>query len=114
MRRRPMRRGSRWRSRSAGEATSMCGTSTRPWRCSGSAPILMEGALQGVLGAAVAVGAVLAAQHWLLPHASQAFAVAAGVGAPHLVPAHAATLLAAGALVGFGGSWIAVARFLKT
>jgi len=39
MRRRPMRRGSRWRSRSAGEATSMCGTSTRPWRCSGSAPI---------------------------------------------------------------------------
>ena len=77
------------------------------------APFLMEGALQGVLGAGVGVGAVLAAQHLLLPHASQAFAAAAGVGAPHLVPAHAAALLAAGALVGFVGSWIAVARFLK-
>src|SRR5207245_1253044 len=71
------------------------------------APFLMEGALQGVLGAGVAVGVVLAAQHWLLPHASQAFAVAAGVGAPHLLPAHAAALLAAGAVVGFVGSWIA-------
>jgi len=30
------------------------------------------------------------------------------------LPAHAAALLAAGALVGFVGSWIAVARFLKT
>src|SRR2546427_374424 len=78
------------------------------------APFLMEGALQGVLGAGVAVGVVLAAQYWLLPHATQAFAVAAGVGAPHLLPAHAAALLAAGALVGFVGSWIAVARFLKT
>ncbi len=78
------------------------------------APFLMEGALQGVLGAGVGVGAVLAAQHLLLPHASQAFAAAAGVGAPHLLPAHAAALLAAGALVGFVGSWIAVARFLKT
>src|SRR5207248_8254283 len=65
------------------------------------APFLMEGALQGVLGAGVGVGAVLAAQHLLLPHASQAFAAAAGVGAPHLLPAHAAALLAAGALVGF-------------
>ena len=62
----------------------------------------------------VAVGAVLAAQHWLLPHVSQAFTVAAGVGAPQLRPAHAASLLTAGALVGFVGSWIAVARFLKT
>jgi cell division transport system permease protein len=78
------------------------------------APFLMEGALQGVLGATVAVGAVLAAQHWLLPHVSQAFTVAAGVGAPQLRPAHAASLLTAGALVGFVGSWIAVARFLKT
>jgi cell division transport system permease protein len=78
------------------------------------APFLMEGALQGVLGAAVAVGAVLAAQQWLLPRASQAFADAVGVGAPHLLPAYAGAVLAAGAMVGFVGSWIAVARFLKT
>jgi cell division transport system permease protein len=77
------------------------------------APFLMEGALQGLLGAAVAVGAVFAAQHWLLPRAAEAFAFAAGVGAAHLLPLQAAALLAAGGLVGFLGSWIAVARFLK-
>src|SRR5205085_2494292 len=76
------------------------------------APFLMEGALQGLVGASVAVGAVLAAQHWLLPHASQAFSYAAGVAAPHLLPLYASGLLAAGGLVGFVGSWIAVARFL--
>jgi len=78
------------------------------------APFLMEGALQGLLGAAVAVGAVLSAQQWLLPHASQAFSFAAGASAPQMLPAYAGGLLAAGALVGFFGSWIAVARFLKT
>jgi len=77
------------------------------------APFLLEGALQGLLGAGVAIGAVLAAQHWLLPYANQAFAFAAGVGAPHLMLRHAAAILSAGGLVGFAGSWIAVARFLK-
>ena len=78
------------------------------------APFLMEGALQGVLGAAVAVGAVFGAQHWLLPRASELFTFAAGTTAPQLLPLHAAGLLGAGALVGLAGSWIAVARFLKT
>jgi cell division transport system permease protein len=78
------------------------------------APFLLEGALQGLLGAGVAVAAVLSAQHWLLPYATQAFAFAAGIGAPHLLLRHAAAILAAGGLVGFAGSWIAVARFLKT
>ena len=78
------------------------------------APFLMEGALQGLLGATVAVGAAFAAQNWLLPRAAQAFTFAAGVRAPHLLPLHAAALLAGGALVGFVGSWMAVARFLKT
>ncbi len=77
------------------------------------APFLIEGALQGVLGAALAVGGIVAVQHWLLPRASQAFAFAAGVSAMHLLPLHAAALLGAGALVGFFGSWIAVARYLK-
>jgi cell division transport system permease protein len=78
------------------------------------APFLLEGALQGLLGAGVAVAAVLAAQHWLLPYATQAFAFATGVSAPHLMVRHTAAILAAGGLVGFAGSWIAVARFLKT
>lgn len=77
------------------------------------APFLLEGALQGVLGAGLAAGGIVAVQHWLLPHASQAFAFAAGVSAMHLLPLHAMALLGAGALVGFLGSWIAVARFLK-
>jgi len=78
------------------------------------APFLMEGALQGLLGAAIAVGAVFAAQQWLLPQATQAFVYATGIGPPHLLPLHAAALLVGGALVGLVGSWIAVARFLKT
>jgi len=78
------------------------------------APFLMEGALQGLLGATIAVGAVFGAQRWLLPRAAQAFEFAAGVSAPHLLPLHGAAILAGGALVGFFGSWIAVARFLKT
>ncbi len=78
------------------------------------APFLLEGALQGLLGAALALGAVLAVQRWLLPRASQAFAFAAGISAPNLTPAHCAGLLGAGAVVGLFGSWLAVARFLKT
>jgi cell division transport system permease protein len=78
------------------------------------APFLMEGALQGLLGAGLAAGGIVAVQHWLLPRASQAFAFAAGVNAVHLAPLHAAALLCAGVFVGFLGSWIAVARFLKT
>ena len=77
------------------------------------APFLMEGALQGLLGAMIAVGAVFGAQRWVLPRAAQAFEFAAGVSAPHLMVVHGAAILTGGALVGFFGSWIAVARFLK-
>src|SRR6267143_3548777 len=52
------------------------------------APFLMEGALQGLLGAGIAVGAVFAAQQWLLPRATQAFVYATGIGPPHLLPLH--------------------------
>jgi cell division transport system permease protein len=78
------------------------------------APFLLEGALQGLIGAALALGAIVAVQRWLLPRASQAFAFASGMVAPHLSPAHGAGLLGVGALVGLLGSWIAVARFLRT
>ena len=78
------------------------------------APFLLEGALQGLIGAALALGAVLAVQRWLLLDASRAFAFAAGIHAPHLTPVHAAVLLGAGFVVGLFGSWLAVARFLRT
>ncbi|TMA28804.1 MAG: ABC transporter permease [Deltaproteobacteria bacterium] len=77
------------------------------------APFLLEGALQGLLGAALALGAVEAVRRWLLPPASHAFAFASGAVAPHLLPVHAAALLGIGTLVGLFGSWLAVARFLR-
>ncbi len=78
------------------------------------APFLLEGALQGLIGAALALGAVLAVHRWLMPRAQQAFVFASGVAAPVLSPPHAAMLLGIGALVGLLGSWLAVARFLRT
>ena len=78
------------------------------------APFLMEGALQGLIGAAMALGAVIAVQQWLMPRAQQAFAFASGMAAPHLPAAEAAALLGIGAVVGLLGSWLAVARFLRT
>ena len=78
------------------------------------APFLLEGALQGLIGAALALGAVLAVQKWLLPSATQAFAFAAGIRAPNLTPGHGAALLGIGVVVGLFGSWLAVARFLRT
>src|SRR5256885_13414827 len=56
-------------------------------------PFLLEGALQGVLGAALAVAGIVSVQHWLLPRASQAFAFAAGFSAPHPAPRDAARLV---------------------
>jgi cell division transport system permease protein len=78
------------------------------------APFLLEGALQGLIGAALALGAVLAVQRWLLPRAAQAFAFASGISAPDLSLAQLAGVLGVGAVVGLFGSWLAVARFLRT
>src|SRR6267143_6767875 len=77
------------------------------------APFLMEGAVQGLCGAALAVSGLLAVQRLLLPRAAAAFAFASGAQAPHLSAQHCALLAAAGALVGLGGSYLAVARFLR-
>jgi cell division transport system permease protein len=78
------------------------------------APFLMEGALQGLIGAALALGAVVVLQKWLLPQATQAFAFASGTVAPDILAPHMAALLGIGAMVGLFGSWLAVARFLRT
>src|SRR5476649_312214 len=78
------------------------------------APFLLEGLLQGVLGAGLALIAVLSMQRWLLPRAQAAFDFAAGVAPPRILPLHGALLLGLGAAVGLFGSWLAVARFLRT
>ena len=77
-------------------------------------PFLLEGALQGLLGAVLALGGLACLERWILPRAAAAFAFASGVAAPHLRPETGALLLACGALVGFLGSYLAVARFLRT
>ena len=77
-------------------------------------PFLLEGALQGLLGAAFTLATLAAAQRWLLPRVQQAFVFASGAVAPRLLLSDALVLLATGALVGLLGSWLAVARFLRT
>ncbi len=77
-------------------------------------PFLLEGALQGLLGAGLALGSLAAADRWFLPRVQQAFVFASGVAAPQILLSHALLLLGIGALVGLFGSWLAVARFLRT
>ena len=76
-------------------------------------PFLLEGALQGLLGAAVAVSGLLALQRFVLPRAAAAFAFLSGVPAPRLLLPQCLLLAACGALVGLLGSWLAVTRLLR-
>ncbi len=78
------------------------------------APFLLEGALQGLCGAALAAAGLVAVQRLVLPRAAEAFSFASGASAPHLAAQHCALLAAAGALVGLCGSYLAVARSLRT
>ena len=76
-------------------------------------PFLVEGALQGLCGAALALAGLIAVQRLLLPRAAAAFAFASGAVAPHLGAPHCLAIAAAGAVVGLCGSYLAVARFLR-
>ena len=77
------------------------------------APFLLEGALQGLIGAALAVASVVSLERWVLPQVKQALVFAAGVPAPRMDLLQSASLLGAGTLVGLFGSWLAVSRFLR-
>jgi cell division transport system permease protein len=77
-------------------------------------PFLLEGALQGVMGALLAGTGLWSVERWLLPRATAAFSFAAGAGLGHLEPLHGALLLAFGGVLGLVGSYLAVARFLRT
>ncbi|MFL5379941.1 MAG: cell division protein FtsX, partial [Myxococcales bacterium] len=76
-------------------------------------PFLLEGMLQGLAGAILAVLGLEIVQRVVIPRAAAAFSFAAGAAAPHLLPAHLGILLGAGAVVGLLGSYLAVARFLR-
>jgi len=76
-------------------------------------PFLLEGMLQGLAGALLAVVGLEIVQQVVIPRAAAAFSFAAGAAAPHLAVAHLGILAGAGAVVGLLGSYLAVARFLR-
>jgi cell division transport system permease protein len=79
------------------------------------APFLIEGCLQGLFGALVALAGLLAFERLVGPGMASLFSFLVGPGgmAPLLEPRLALGLLAAGCGLGLGGSFIAVGRFLR-
>lgn len=79
------------------------------------APFLLEGLLQGLLGAGVALLGLWTFGHVLGPTLGQLFAflLGPGVAAPWVEPRLALELLGAGCGLGLGGSFVAVGRFLR-
>nr|WP_153867907.1 MULTISPECIES: permease-like cell division protein FtsX [Myxococcaceae] len=79
------------------------------------APFLLEGLLQGLLGAGVALGALAAFGHLVGPSLAQllSFLQAPGGSAPLVQTSLALELLAGGCALGLGGSFVAVGRFLR-
>jgi cell division transport system permease protein len=79
-----------------------------------SAPFLIEGLLQGVLGAGVAVAALLAAHAAVMPRLRAAIALADGLRlADTLPPPLLLALVAGGGAIGLLGSARSVARTLR-
>jgi cell division transport system permease protein len=77
-------------------------------------PFLLEGALQGIAGALLALLGLYAVERVLIPRAQAAFAFTAAATIGPVLPIHLAAMIAFGAAVGLLGSWLAVARFLRT
>lgn len=78
------------------------------------APFLIEGLLQGLLGALLALATLWGFGRMTGPTLSSAFAFLLGSGLPGwLEPALALELLATGCALGLGGSFVAVGRFLR-
>ena len=79
-----------------------------------AAPFLIEGAIQGLLGAALAVAGLLAAHAAVVPRLRSAFALASGLRvADTLPPGLVLALVAGGATVGILGSALSVVRTLR-
>ncbi len=78
------------------------------------APFLLEGVLQGLLGAMVALSGLWAFDRLLGPELFSLFSfLVPGGAAPMLEPMLALELVGAGCALGLGGSFIAVGRFLR-
>jgi cell division transport system permease protein len=78
------------------------------------APILLEGALQGLVGALLAAAALWGAAEALLPRLQEALPIAARLARADLLPAPLlAWLVAGGAALGLVASALALRRFLR-
>ena len=79
------------------------------------APFLIEGCIQGLLGALCALGGLWAFFFWTQPHLASVFSFLrlAHAGGSPLNGLLVVELLALGAALGLGGSFLAVGRFLK-
>lgn len=79
-----------------------------------AAPMLLEGAIQGLLGAGLAVGALVAANWTLLPRLRAALPMAAPLAPGDVLPGRlVAALLLGGALLGLVASAASLRRFLR-
>ncbi len=79
-----------------------------------TAPFLIEGFLQGLLGAVLAVGALLAAHAAVVPRLRAAFTLAGGLTLSDTLPLGLVlALVAGGGAVGLLGSALSVARTLR-
>jgi cell division transport system permease protein len=79
-----------------------------------SAPILVEGILQGLLGGGLAVATLVAANVSLLPRVREVLPLAARLAPADVLPGSLlAAILAGGALLGLVASAISLRRFLR-
>lgn len=77
-------------------------------------PFLVEGALQGAIGGALALGGTFLAYHLYLQEGMRAILLTSGIGAiTFLPPLWQALLLAAGILLGFFGSFLSLRRLVR-
>ena len=79
-----------------------------------SAPILLEGAIQGLVGAGLAAGTLWAVNLALLPRAQEALPLAARLTPADVLPGRLlAAMLVGGAVLGLVASAISLQRFLR-
>jgi cell division transport system permease protein len=78
------------------------------------APFICEGFIHGVLGAAIAIGLLAAAQAQYLPRLQEALPFIPLALAGHDEVVYSLALLGTGALVGIVASWVSVDHYLST
>jgi cell division transport system permease protein len=76
-------------------------------------PFLLEGVLQAMIGATLAIVTVVALQAAILPRVREALPFLAVTLSGAATTQIALALIVAGVVIGVGGSWLAMARYLK-